>query len=76
MQVVFPCILLESEAGILKNYCATNAGSVEVWSMVHTYCSNSELGGLTRALLYVPIIFSLPIISVHRGGGRPKVNLR
>ncbi len=47
MQVVFPGILLESEAGILKNYCATNAGSFEVWSMGHTHCSNSELGGMT-----------------------------
>jgi hypothetical protein len=50
----FPCI----EAGISKNYSATNSGLPDVelrfcpWLTV--YCSNIELGSMTRVLLYVP----------------------
>ncbi len=39
----------------LKNNCATNSGSPEV-ELRFWYCSNIELGGLTWALLSVPIM--------------------
>ncbi len=47
-----------TEAGNSKNYCATNSGSheVELISVHGTYCSNTEQGGLTWAIISVPIM--------------------
>ncbi len=47
-----------AEAGISKNYYATNSGSPEVelrfcpWLTIIQYCSNVELGCQTRARIF------------------------